>query len=179
MSPSASDSHKHVSVANDAHVRGTESQEPLHNQLVNGQLEYERPAHAVLEGALPGGELTVSHGACEAGAPRRTRLLWHAWIAHYTAATCNRDAPNVIRSHVIAFSVSFDKCLSRCKSFRRMAQVTTKDQFAQFVEGCVIEGKMDASNDADSFAKDTERLGMKVPDVRQRALGSPDVLAER
>ena len=58
MSPSASDSHKHVSVANDAHVRGTESQEPHHNQLVNWQLEYERPAHAVLEGALPGGELT-------------------------------------------------------------------------------------------------------------------------
>ena len=78
----------------------------------------------------------------------RPNALWRAWIAHHTAATCDRDVPNVIRSHVIALSVSLDIGRSMCTAFRTMAHVTTRDQFAQFfnrVEGCVVEGKMCAS----------------------------------
>ena len=90
----------------------------------------------------------------------RSNTLWRAWIAHHTAATCVRDAPYVIRSHVIAFSVSFDTGRSRCMAFRTMAQVTTKDQFAQFferVEDYVVDGKMYASNATVSSARDAER----------------------
>ena len=62
----------------------------------------------------------------------------------HTAATGTRDsdALNVMRSHVISFSVSLDIGRNRCTAFRAMAQVTTRDQFAQFferVKGCVRE----------------------------------------
>ena len=45
-------------------------------------------------------------------------------------------------------------------AFRTMAQVTTKDQFAQFferVEDYVVDGKMYASNATVSSARDAER----------------------